>query len=263
MQHEQDSRHFSGEMNNLRLSIVTVTRDDAAGLARTLASARPLRAVGAEHLVIDGGTTPEATRQIAAQEGGGAVVIARPPCGIADAFNAGLGAATGEWVWFLNGGDRIDPGLNPEVLERLLAETKADVLIGGVTYEGEPGPRPAMPPGKRWPPLRSWIPHPSTLVRRRLFGQFGNFDPRYSIAMDYEWFLRVLCRGTSVEVHSAPFAVFAGGGISQQPDSFAKIVREQNDAIRRHHRRLWRLSPYVLYRLMRAALSARLDSSST
>ncbi|MEO7412912.1 MAG: hypothetical protein ABIZ81_06105, partial [Opitutaceae bacterium] len=36
------------------LTLITITKDDSAGLARTLASAQALRGGGAEHLVVDG-----------------------------------------------------------------------------------------------------------------------------------------------------------------------------------------------------------------
>lgn len=251
-------------MSSPLLSIVTVTKDDAVGLAWTLASARSLRAVGTEHLVIDGVTVreDEETAQIAAQDDGKIISIARPPKGIADAFNAGISVAQGEWVWFLNGGDSVDPGLDSKNLRKVLENSGADILIGGLTYEGESGPRSLIAEAKRWPPLRAWIPHPATLVRRRLFEQFGKFDERYTIAMDYEWFLRVLTKPVVVEVISMPLAIFAPNGVSQRADLFSRIACEQNDAIRRHHLRLWSLSPYVLYRLVRAFLSTRLSAVS-
>ncbi len=222
------------EMNDIFLSIVTVTKDDPVGLEGTLISANALRVIGAEHLIIDGGIDLETTRRIAAESGGGITVIPRPPEGIAEAFNAGLVAARGEWVWFLNGGDRIDPRLEPSSFCALLEKTKAEVIIGGLTYEGDVEPRPHPLPHKRWPAVSSWIPHPATLVRRRMFERYGGFDERYRIAMDYEWWLRALVPTVSVDVLSLPFAVFAPGGISQRPEVRKIIRREKFRAISRH-----------------------------
>jgi GT2 family glycosyltransferase len=222
------------EMNDIFLSIATVTKDDPVGLERTLISAKALRVIGAEHLVIDGGIDLETTRRIAAEAGGGITIIPRPPNGIADAFNAGLAAACGKWLWFLNGGDRIDPRLEPNFLGTLLKKTKAEMIIGGLTYEGEAEPRPHPPSHKRWPAVSTWIPHPATLVRRRMFERYGGFDERYRIAMDYEWWLRALGSKVSVDVLSLPFAVFAPGGISQRPEMRRIIRREKLRAILRH-----------------------------
>jgi Glycosyl transferase family 2 len=246
-------------MNHRWLTIITITKDDPAGLARSLASAEPLRSAGAEQVVIDGGA-PAAGSGVTGPASRGVTIQVRPAQGIADAFNAGLALAQGEWVWFLNGGDQVDSRLTPEFLFALLGHTRADVVIGGITYEGEAEPRPHPPREWQWPPLRSWIPHPATLVRRRLFDQFGGFDERYSIAMDYEWWLRALAPDRPVDVISAPFTVFAAGGISQQPGSRATIIRERDEAINRHRSRYWRAWLSSGGRLFRAWLRSLFTS---
>jgi glycosyltransferase involved in cell wall biosynthesis len=229
------------------LSIISVTKDDAAGLRRTVESVAGLRAVGVEHAVVDGSlaTVWELPADV--------VVIRREAKGIADAFNVGLETARGEWVWFLNGGDKVDPRLQPELLLALLGQSRADALVGATTYAGEDKPCPHAPVARRWPSLAPWIPHPSTLVRRSLFMRFGRFDERYSIVMDYEWCLRVLASDeVRVDVISVPFAVFAPGGISQRSDCRALLARERDDAIRRHQQRLWGLWLAAGGRLLKA-----------
>jgi len=244
------------QMSGPWLTIITVTKDDLAGLAQTLASAAALRTAGAVHLVVDGGADAAGTRRVVAQSAGNIAVLARPPRGIADAFNTGLAQAQGEWVWFLNSGDRVDARLTPVFLMALLENTRAEVVIGGLTYEGETGPRPNPPGELQWPPFRPWIPHPATLVRRRLFEQAGLYDERYTIGMDYEWWLRVFSVPVAADVLSAPFAVFAPGGISQQPGLRQTIARERDDAIRRHQKYLWRAWFSSASRLLRAWCSA-------
>jgi hypothetical protein len=149
-------------------------------------------------------------------------------------------AAKGDWIWFLNSGDCIDERLSPEFLLTLLRQARGDVLIGGLTYDGEKEPRPHLPPAQQWPSLSPWIPHPASLVRKTLFAKVGPFDGRYQIAMDYEWWLRALADDTPVDIVSVPFARFAPGGISQRADSQALLSAEFLDAVRRHQKGLWR-----------------------
>lgn len=212
------------------LSIVTIVKDDPVGLMRTLVSADGLRAAGVQHIVVDGSTDGEGAPMIPA----GVERVVRAPRGIADAFNAGIAAAKGDWVWCLNAGDTVDPKLPAGLLLGLLERTLADVLIGTLTYEGETEPRLPPPPHLRWPSVRSWIPHPATFVRRSLFGRCGGFDDRYSIAMDFEFWLRAIPTGASVDVVALPIAVFAPGGLSQRMELRAQLEREKNDALRRH-----------------------------
>jgi len=238
-------------MNAPTLSLITITKDDPGGLARTLASTAPWRGLPwVEQLVVDASAVP------AQVDDSRIHVIRQLSTGISGAFNTGMRAATGEWIWFLNGGDCADERLTTEFLRQLLRQSRADVVIGGLTYEGRAEPHPHLPTGMQWPPLHSWIPHPSTLVRRRLFEQFGPFDGRYSIAMDYEWWLRTLSTQVVVDVLSAPFAVFAPGGVSQRPELQRKIAQERADGIRRHQVSLWRAWFSSGYRLVRVWLAA-------
>lgn len=235
-------------MSPLSLTIITITKDDPAGLARTLASAAALRHAGVEHLVIDGSRATTHSDAEADDPHTLVRVVRRPARGIADALNAGIAAAKSEWVWCLNGGDGVDPRLAGEFLSGLLAATRADIVIGGIFYEGASETKPLPPVHLRWPPFRPWIPHPATLVRRRLFAQFGAFDERYIIAMDYEWWLRVIPSGVPVDVLTVPFATFAPGGLSQRPENLPTLRREQCDALRKHQ---------VALGLSWASLSAR------
>lgn len=211
------------------LTIVTITKDDAKGLARTLAStARWRDAAWVEHIVVDGGGTPASVDDKRVR------MIQQTSTGISGAFNEGLAEAGGEWVWFVNGGDEVDSRLHAEWLRGLLVGTMAGVVIGGTTFPGATEPRPPPPAKWQWPPYVPWIPHPSTLVRRSLFGRYGFFDPSLTIAMDFEWWLRVLCGDVVVDQVAVPFAIFAPGGVSSREDTRARTRWETAIAVWRH-----------------------------
>jgi hypothetical protein len=235
----------------LQLSLITITKDDPAGLTRTLESAAAWRALpGVEQIVVFAGARPPLP--------GGAPVVFCPQraTGIADAFNTGLAEAKGTWVWFLNGGDAIHESLDPAWLLALLHASTADIITGDLVYGTEGKPRGHPPLHRQWPPLLTWIPHPSTVVRRSLFDRFGGFAERYSIAMDYEWWLRVLSSEVKMDLVSVPFAVFAPGGISQREDCRKQITKERDDVIRRYQARLWKLWFVSACRLLRMSLRA-------
>jgi hypothetical protein len=231
------------------LTIITVTRDDARGLELTLASAaRWHNHEKVEHVVVYHGESP-------AKADKSCRLHRQMSHGIAPAFNEGLNIAQGEWVWFLNGGDAVDERLDPDWLISLLGAAAADIIIGGITYSEDGVFRLNPVASDCWPPIKPWIPHPASLIRRGLFGRMGGFDERYTIAMDYEWWLRVYTRGARLDVVSFPFAVFAGGGISQRPESRSRLTAEKNRAIRHHAFRLWRLWIRGALRLTRDSLA--------
>lgn len=220
-------------MNKIRLSIVTVTKDDATGLARTLTSAVPLRVAGAEHLVIDGGASPEMIGGTAGRGHEGVIFIARPPRGIADAFNAGVSAAQGEWIWFLNGGDAVHETLDAAWLLALLTGTRADVVTGAVQYDGDGAPRAIPSLATQWPMLTCWLAHPATIIRRDKLVVIGGFDSSLRIAMDYDLWQRLLLDSV-VDVISMPFARFDVNGLSQRRETHRLVCREEASVLLSH-----------------------------
>ncbi len=210
------------------LSIVTITKDDPLGLARTLKSTELLRQQRVEHIVVDGSSGPA--------EGSfpsDVHWVHREPAGITDAFNHGLSLARGEWIWFVNGGDAVHECLDAEWFLHYLTSATSDIVVGAMQLDGEGSPR-AMPGiGKRWPLWDNWLPHPATLVRRRLLLSSGGFDLRYRIAMDYDLWQRMMTQDSSVDVISMPFARFATGGISQRPENHLAVKKENAFALRR------------------------------
>jgi glycosyltransferase involved in cell wall biosynthesis len=211
------------------LSIVTITRNDVSGLIRTLASTADwLADPVVEQIVIDASTPPAVVNNPVVR------VIRQRSQGIAAAFNEGLQAATGEWVWFLNGGDAVHPRLSREWLLQLLNATSAGLVIGAIQYDGEAVPRGAPPLPIQWPLVGCWIPHPAVIVRRNVLQASGGFDERWRIAMDFDLWLRLLPQGVVVDVVAVPFTSFDVTGLSQRVDRRRELQRENAGVLRRH-----------------------------
>ena len=67
-----------------------------------------------------------------------------------------------------------------------------------------------------WPPIPNWIPHQAVVLRKKLLSKYGPFNENYSIAMDGDFWLKVLGNNVSVDVVSIPIAVFDVNGISSK-----------------------------------------------
>ena len=96
----------------MRLSIVVPVLDEAEGIAAHLAALAPLRANGAEVIVVDGGST-DATCELA-EPLSDRVVVA--PRGRATQMNAGAALASGDVLVFLHADTRL-----PVEADRLIA----------------------------------------------------------------------------------------------------------------------------------------------
>lgn len=218
------------------LSLVTITKGDPGGLERTLASTRAWRDLPTvEQIVVDGDGTAEVLAKAS-----GCRWIRQQHEGIADAFNVGLSAAQGEWIWYLNGGDRVHPGLETEWLLRLLTTTKANLVTGGIQYDGDVDFRPVPSLRVQWPPSQCWLAHPATIVRHSLLKRAGGFDSRWTIVMDYDLWLRLLKCDPHVDVVSIPFARFDINGLCQRPEMRPLLQRENAQVLLTHSRWLLR-----------------------
>lgn len=210
-------------MNVLLLTIITITKDDPTGLKRTLVSTAAMRFdARIEQIVVDGdGGARQET------EAAGCHWIKQVGTGISGAFNEGMDAACGEWVWFLNGGDTVYETLKPDWLLTLLQKTRAQVITGSIQWNGESTPRKLPHMSYQWPLIGCWLAHPATIVRRETLLEVKGFDERRRIAMDYDLWLRMLRRPIVVDVISVPFACFDVSGISSRPSQQSAVKREQ------------------------------------
>lgn len=90
----------------MRLSIIIPALNEVKTIGALLADLAPLRAEGAELILVDGGSS-DATLARAA---GGVDRILQAPRGRAGQMNAGAQAATGELFWFLHADTRVPDG---------------------------------------------------------------------------------------------------------------------------------------------------------
>lgn len=101
------------------LSIITVTRNNGAGLNRTLRSSEGLLAdPRIEMVVVDGASTDDTADYLAQWRDrvtGQVVVLSEPDNGIYDAMNKGLRLATGRHVIFMNAGDAFAESFRVDV----------------------------------------------------------------------------------------------------------------------------------------------------
>ena len=89
------------------LSIVTVVRNDAGRLLRTLESVARQKSDRIEYLVIDGDSSDATLELIRSHEGLIDRWVSEPDGGIYDAMNKGTGLSRGRYLMFLNAGDEL------------------------------------------------------------------------------------------------------------------------------------------------------------
>ena len=176
-------------MSRLSVSAIVVVRNGERFLAQALDSVLSQTRPADEVLVIDGGST-DATAEIA-RSFAPVRLLQQPGTGLANARNAGVGAATRELVAFLDHDDLWLPRKLEVQIARLEADPDLDYCHVHVRLFVEPGT--PLRPGF----TREFLERehrgrtPGALVARRaLFARIGGFDERYAIGADAEWFAR-------------------------------------------------------------------------
>ena len=205
-----------------KVSIVTVCLNEEGSIGRTITSVLDQTHAEKEYIVIDGGSTDRTFEIVNSFGPNSLYAVSEKDNGIFAAMNKGISMSKGEYIYFLNGGDRFyDANVLTDIFEQNPTE---DVLYGDMIFDyGKGRDRKRTQPGRlgymRFVTTSLW--HPATLTKRRLFREFGTFDEDLRICGDYEFFLRVVF-DKRVRTRHIPtvFSVFNAQGISRDKTSY-------------------------------------------
>ena len=230
-----------------RVSIITVNRNNAAGLAKTLDSVRIQTFRDFEHIVIDGGSTDGSVDEIRAREDGLVYWVSEPDAGIYNAMNKGLRRARGEYVQFLNSGDWL---YDPQVLERVFPNPPfgEDLLYGDYWMYVSPEISWVI----RTPDClalsqfhgKSILCHQATFYRRALFDELGLYNEKNQLVSDWEFNIRALLANKTARHLPYPLVGYQRGGrsvaeadlsLAEQAAIFKQLIP---DAVRGDYERL-------------------------
>jgi glycosyltransferase involved in cell wall biosynthesis len=197
------------------LTIVTINKNNASGLKRTILSILPLLSAEVHYVVVDGGSD-DGSLQVAQSllaTRDHVRVVSEADRGIYDAMNKGWQMSLSEYVAFVNSGDEAVPDAYARFLSALESRL-ADVFYGRVFLAQDDGARLGI--HERHPEqLRSdTLPHPATVVRRRVLAKLGGFNERFRIVADRDFFIRAYKQQVSFLYVPETVAVFYLSGVS-------------------------------------------------
>jgi glycosyltransferase involved in cell wall biosynthesis len=207
------------------VSIITVVRNAAADLEKTILSVASQAYPSIEYIIIDGASTDGTLDVIRRHEPWVNRWISEPDAGIYDAMNKGSGLASGEWILFMNAGDLF---AGPSALSGLAEalQSDADIILAGARKilvddleTREFLVRPGNPED-----LWRFMPtvHQSVLVRAAFQRDFA-FDTTYHWCADQHLLLRLLNAGKSFFRTDHILSIFdCAGGNARHPMLFIR-----------------------------------------
>ncbi|MBI9086974.1 MAG: glycosyltransferase [Desulfobacterales bacterium] len=203
-----------------KISVIIPTFNREWALAGAVDSVLAQNGSDFELIVVDDGST-DRTEAVLAAYGGRIRVLRQSNGGVSAARNAGIAAARGCLIAFLDSDDRwlpeklaVQKAFFDARPEALICQTEEIWVRNGVRVN--PRRRHRKPSGDIFlPSLELCLVSPSAvMMRRNLFDQVGLFDETLPACEDYDLWLRVSCR-FPVHLIDQPLIVKQGGHADQ------------------------------------------------
>lgn len=180
-----------------KVSIITINRNNAAGLRRTMESVFQQTYTDLEYLVVDGASTDESLSVINEYAQRQTAIdfkwISEKDAGIYNAMNKGFRHATGEYCLFLNSGDcLVDKNVLAQVTQVLIDD--ADVYYGDAIFvSAQQKEQYRTYPNKLNLDFfyNDSLCHQSIFYKRNMLLSVGEYDEHYRLIAD--WVMNLQC----------------------------------------------------------------------
>ncbi len=216
------------------VGVVTIVKNGADVLERTIQSVAGQRYPDFDYVVIDGGSSDSSLDIIKRHEKSIASWISEPDRGIGDAFNKGVARSRGKWIIFMNAGDYfVDSHVLLKFSEVLRESGRFDIVHGRVLQVDKTGKcyrTVGGPLNQRKFKFHMSVPHQAIFHNRAFFDCYGLFDTSLKMAMDYELLTRK--KDLQALYVAAPVAATLVGGVSQQ--NYRKLILEMRNVRERN-----------------------------
>lgn len=217
------------------ISVAIVCLDAGKHLAQALESVLAQSAEACELVVIDGGSTDdtlEILRRYETHFSGRMRWVSEPDAGLYDAMNKALALVRGEYTVYLGADDRLVDGALDVVRRVIVADPRhPDIICGATRVVSErggdswtEGPESVV---RRQLPQKAPSRHQSIYVRTDALRAVGGFRTRFSIAADYDLYLRLCASGLAEVLIDDVLSEFRLGGVSSR--SGLVTAREYRD----------------------------------
>lgn len=220
----------------MKLSIITITRNNVTGLEKTLQSVATQAFKEFEYIIIDGASTDGSVEVIKKYESKFTHLkwVSEPDSGIYNAMNKGIRLATGDYIQILNSADCLAA---PDVTERMLAALgkvgNPSILYGNMVK--------CFPNGRQMTDkcfagqeitmlgmFTGTLNHDPAYIRRDLFEKYGYYDESLKIVSDWKWYLQaIILRGEKPQYVDIDVTLFDMTGISETNKELDRLERKQ------------------------------------
>lgn len=176
----------------MKISIITITRNNRQGLERTLASVAAQKDVDIDHIIVDGLST-DGTRELLATSS--AKIVSTEPRGVYNAINRGIHEANGDIIGLLHAGDVFTNDTVLCDIKNIFSAQDNDYLYGNIYFIND-----CAKVTRRYSGANCTLhqlthgntpPHPSLYMTRKCASHIGDYAEQYKICGDFDMFVRL------------------------------------------------------------------------
>lgn len=214
------------------VTVISIVYNGGERIDQTIKSVITQGYDNVEYIVIDGGSTDGTLDIIREHEHAIDYWVSEPDLGIGDAFNKGVIVSTGEWVNFMNCGDRF---ASPQAIQYIMdsIDVDADLIFGKANVTDDKGEI-FLTVGSEFNEKKFYrgrmLPHQSVFHNFRYFQENGLFDDNLKTAMCYELLLRK--RPLSIVFIDETISTMLAGGVHESEDYLR--LRETRTVKKKH-----------------------------
>ena len=224
----------------MTISIITINRNNAVGLEKTLQSVVTQTYKEFEYVIVDGASTDDSVEVIKKYESQFLHLkwVSEPDAGIYNAMNKGIRMASGEYIQILNSADALASDVVTEKMLAALEEKGKPSILYGNMIKCFPDGRKVVDKcfaGQEITMLGMYtgtLNHDPVYIRRDLFEKYGYYDETLKIVSDWKWYLQaIILGGERPQYVDIDVTLFDMTGISESEGSRAKIKEERKKVL--------------------------------
>ncbi len=217
-----------------KISIITIVYNSERFIEKTISSIINQSFKDFEYIIIDGDSKDKTIDIIKNYEEKISCWISEPDKGLYDAMNKGVGFAKGEYLLFMNSGDKF---YDNNTLENIFKNTDADIYYGDTVIINKTdevlGLRRLRPPKKLT--LKSLkkgmlVCHQSLIVRKSISPLF---DIDYNYSSDFDWTIKSVKNAFKIVNTGLIISKFMEGG--QTSNTVYKGIIERFNIMKKHY----------------------------
>ena len=225
----------------MKFSIITICYNASATIERTLLSVTGQTWTDREYIIVDGASKDSTLEIISRYRDKVDILVSEPDKGLYDAMNKGLKLATGNYVIFMNAGDRFH---EDSTLEQIAAQVQQLDKLPGVIYgntaltnmAGEIyGMRRLSPPEHLdWKSFKNGmlVCHQAFYARRDIAEPY---DLSYRFSADVDWCIRVMKNADTLHNTHLVVADYLEDGSGVTIDNRKASLKERFAIMRKHY----------------------------